>query len=100
MIKIFDGWIIRADDSCYILTRQYERKNEKTGEVEIAETPAKYYGTIKQAAESLTRILQRKVIAEQTLTAAEAVRALNHIREDVQTAFDGIDKIKRTGKES
>lgn len=94
MIKLFDGWLIKADESSYMMQQQRIGKDQKTGEDKETLSPPKYYGSIEQCANTLCRTLQRQAVAENNYTVPEAVEALNKIRETVQTAFDGIDKIK------
>ena len=93
MIKLFDGWVIKADENSYTLQQEREAINQKTGEPYTATANTKYYGSIEQCANSLLRTLQRRVVADKDMTAAEAVRALNLIREEVQSVFDVIEKI-------
>ena len=96
MIKLFDGWVISADETCYTLKQERGTAiNKKTGEIEQLYANARYFATIEQCANALCRTLQRKAVAECDYSPAEARTALNGIREMVQTAFDGIDVVGR-----
>jgi hypothetical protein len=96
MIKLFDGWVISADEMCYTLKQERGTAvNKKTGETERLYSTPRYYATIEQCANSLCRILQRKAVTECDYSPAEARTALNGIREDVITAFNGIDAVGR-----
>lgn len=94
MIRLFDNWVIRADDSGYSLSQAKMTTDKKTGEQVETYMNARYYGTIEQCANSLCRTLQRNAVSDRDYTASEALKALNEIRETVQTAFSGIDSAK------
>lgn len=91
MIKLFDGWVIKADDNSYTLQQEREMVSQKTGEPYISALNTRYYASIEQCANALLRTLQRRAVSENDYTANEALEALNRIKEDVQTAFSGID---------
>ena len=93
MIKLFDGWVIGADESSYVLKQERGTKVNKKGETEIVYSTPRYYATIEQCANSLCRTLQRKAVSECDYSPVEARTALNGIQEMVQTAFDGIDRV-------
>ena len=96
MIKLFDGWVISADETCYTLKRESGMGvNKKTGEPEQLYNNLRYYATIEQCANALCRTLQRKAVSECDYSPVEARTALNGIREMVQTVFDGIDVVGR-----
>ena len=94
MIKLFDGWVISADETCYTLKRESGMGvNKKTGEPEQLYTNLRYFATIEQCANALCRTLQRKAVSECDYSPAEARTALNGIHEMVQTTFNGIDRV-------
>ena len=94
MIKLFDGWVISADETCYTLKQEKGMAlNKKTGEMEQNYSAPRYYATIEQCANALCRTLQRKSVSECDYSPAEARTALNGIQEMVQTAFNEIDVV-------
>ena len=96
MIKLFDGWVISADEMCYTLKQERGTSfNKKTGEMKQLYSAPSYYATIEQCANALCRTLQRKAVSECDYSPVQARTALNGIREDVRTAFDGIDVVGR-----
>lgn len=96
MIKLFDGWVIDADETCYSLKQERGTAvNKKTGKIEQLYSAPRYYATVDQCANALCRTLQRKAVAECDYSPAEARTALNGIMESVQTAFSGIDIVRR-----
>ncbi len=99
MIRLFDGWVIRADDSGYSLSQAKMVVDKKTGEPYESYQNARYYGTIEQCANSLCRTLQRNAVSERDYNASEALKVLNEIRETVRTAFAGIDSAKENGND-
>ena len=94
MIKLFDGWVIKADEACYTLQQEKGMTlNKKTGEMEQNYSTPKYYATIEQCANSLLRTLQRKAVSECDYSPVEARTALSGIQEMVETVFSGIDRV-------
>lgn len=95
MIKLFDGWVIDADETSYTLKQERGTAvNKKTGETEQLYSTPRYYATIEQCANSLCRTIQRKAVSECDYSPVEARTALNGIQEMVQTAFDGVDRVE------
>jgi len=96
MIKLFDGWVISADELNYVLKQEKGMAiNKETGEEKMKYSTPLYYRTIDECATSLCRIYQRKAVKERDYSLLEARTALNGIREMVQTVFDGIDVVGR-----
>ena len=94
MIKLFDGWVISADETCYTLKKESGTAiNRKTGEPEQLYTNLRYYANIEQCANALCRTLQRKAVSECDYSPAQARTALNGIQEMVQTAFNEVDVV-------
>ena len=101
MIKLFDGWVISADETCYVLKQEKGTTiNKETGKEEQNYSTPRYYATVEQCANALCRTLQRKAVSECDYSPAQARTALNGIQEMVQTAFNGIDATGHDSEEN
>ena len=85
MIRLFDNWVIDADQSNYILGREVERTKDGETIKEIRDQT--FHRTIKQAGDALLRRLQRQAVHDNDYDVKAAVWALQVLTEAVNLAL-------------
>lgn len=85
MLKI-KGWVVDADDKCYIVGRLKTRKNKDGGEEEYIAAP-RYYGTLAHALNAILESERRAVLAEGEHTVASLRRALEKTDTELMALF-------------
>ena len=94
MIKLFDGWVIDADNCCYILGQPKEYVNKK-GEVAINMTSASYHPTIKRAVECLMGKYQREFVKTHDINLVDGLKGIEKINHKFLKKMSEIEKLEK-----
>lgn len=86
MLRI-DGWVIDADERCYIVGKPKTRSTKDGGVEEYIHNP-KYYTDLAGALAAIVVAEKRKVVHEHGLTAESLLDKLREADERIRRAFE------------
>ena len=78
MIRLF-GYVIDADNNCFVVGKEKPRTVKDTGAVETYIAAPRYYPTLEAAIIGVKNCVQRDMVAQEDMSLAEAIAKVQEV---------------------